>query len=117
MESLNPKKLTWAALLGHWIEFARSAVALPDNAEGQAWRRSIPDIIGLQALCMALNDMDDLAADERALGLDRARILAKKHVLALTQAFGNAQLHPMLRELIDDTYKTIHRAESMSREI
>lgn len=102
--------LTWAALLGRWIEFARSAVALPDDAAGRAWRKSIPAIIALQAVTMALAELDDLAADERALGLDRAEILIHRHTAELREAFANAPLHPMLTELIADANAALRNA-------
>ena len=114
MESLNSRKLTWAALLTRWIQFARSAVALPDNVEGQAWRNSISDIIGLQALCMALNETHELDPNERALGLDRAQILLERHIHALQKAFGTTNLHPMLMELIADAHKAIDYAAEIN---
>ena len=50
MNDKNSKKLTWAALMGRWVDFAQSALALPDTAEGHAWKQAVPAIIGLQAL-------------------------------------------------------------------
>ena len=84
-EPLRPRHLTWAALLGRWMEFARSAVALPRDAVGNALRQSVPDIIMLQAVRFALQDLDELPDDQRALGLDRAEILIDKHVDALSR--------------------------------
>ncbi len=104
---MDSHTLTWAALLGRWIEFARSAVALPDDADGRAWKQAIPAIIGLQAVCMALREVDDLPADERALGLDRADLLIQQHTAELHAAFDRLSLHPMLIELIDDAAKTL----------
>jgi hypothetical protein len=36
-QPLHPDALTWAGLLGQWLDFARASVALPDDAEGRRW--------------------------------------------------------------------------------
>ena len=113
MGEIHGEKLTWAALLAGWVDFARSAVALPDTAEGRAWREAVADIIGLQAVAMALNDADRLDADERALGLDRARILVDGHEKHLVELFGRELLHPQLEELIEDARRGIARVEGL----
>lgn len=108
---LHPEQLTWAALLGRWIEFAQSAVALPDDATGRAWKQAVPPIIGLQAVTMALGEVDELAADQRALGIDRANILIERHTHELLDAFAvtdTSQLHPMLIELIADAHAALN---------
>lgn len=96
---LNTRALTWAALLGKWTEFAKSALALPDDVEGQLLRQSVPDIITLQAVWFALQHLDELDASERALGLDRAEILIDKHTASLRHHWSN-QLPNQLKELI-----------------
>ena len=70
---LNTTTLTWAALLGRWIEFARTAVALPDDDTGRCMRASVPDVIMLQAVWFALQHLDDLSSSQRPLGLDLLR--------------------------------------------
>ena len=70
------------------MEFAKSALALPQDATGDALRQSVPDIIMLQAVTCALRDLGDLSADERALGLDRAELLIEKHAEALARRWG-----------------------------
>jgi hypothetical protein len=118
MAGTDPHKLTWAALLGRWVDFARSAVALPDDAEGRAWREAVPEIIGLQALAMALGEADQLDAEERALALDRSRILYRGHIDRLNELFGEdrTQWRPMLRELAEDAEQAIHDAERLTTE-
>lgn len=96
------EKLTWAALLGRWIEFARSAVALPDDAAGQAMRDSVPDIIMLQAVYFALEHLGDLDRGERALGLDRAQVLISKHTNAIHDRWSDLPIPAGITELIDD---------------
>jgi len=98
---LRTRELTWAALLGRWVEFARSALALPDNTVGTAMRESVPDIIMLQAVWFALKDMDALTDGERGLGLDRAEILIDKHAAALDRRWAEAGQTPIPTQLID----------------
>ena len=69
--------LTWAVLLGRWVEFARSSVALPGTGDGRRLRDSVPDLIMLQAVWFALEHLGELGAGERALGLDRAEEIGR----------------------------------------
>jgi hypothetical protein len=99
---LPTEHLTWAVLLGRWVDFARSALALPDDESGKRLRDSVPDIIMLQALWFALQHLGDLNEDEQALGLDRAQVLIDKHVSALRRRFPGKTMPQTLRQLIDD---------------
>lgn len=108
----DTRLLTWAALLGRWMEFAQTAVALPDDTEGRAWKQAVPAIIGLQAVTMALREVSDLPDDERALGLDRAEILIDRHADELRTIFTGAAMHPMLSELMDDARTALRRAQA-----
>ena len=103
----NADKLTWAALLGRWIEFARSAVALPDDDAGRAVRQCVPDIIMLQAVWFALGHLDELDRDERLLGLDRAEVLIDKHAAAIESRFASLTLPEQLRDLIADARRRL----------
>jgi len=113
---LRPRQLTWAALLGRWVEFARSALALPEDSIGAAMRKSVPDIIMLQAVWFAMKDMDGLAPAERALGLDRAEVLIDKHAGALHRRWAGDGSTPMpqkLQELIDDARSQLAASERL----
>ena len=101
-EPLHPQRLSWAVLLARWVEFARSALALPQDEAGQRVRDAVPDIIMLQAVWFALAELDELEAGERALGLDRAAVLIERHAAALRRRWGNEPLPEQLAELIDD---------------
>ena len=110
-EPLHPERLTWAVMLGRWVEFAKAAVALPGDEvgsveggkEGGRWRASVPDVVGLQAVWFALQDLDELAVDERALGLDRAGVLIERHAGALRSRWGGGDEMPeALAELIEE---------------
>jgi hypothetical protein len=110
---LHPRQLTWAALLGQWMQFAQSALALPDDAMGRAGRAAVADIIGLQAVTMALHEAHELPVDERSLGLDRARILVASHTDSLQRIFAAGPLPPLILELIDDAHAAIAQVESI----
>jgi hypothetical protein len=99
---LNVPKLTWAVLLGRWIDFARSALALPDDETGHRLRDSVPDIIMLQAVWFALAHLDELDTAQRGVGLDKAQVLIEKHAQALRKCFG-PEVPPEIRSLLDDT--------------
>ena len=116
MESPPPlpvDRLTWAVLLGRWVEFARSAVALPNDEEGRRLRDSVGDVIVLQAVWFALQGLGELEASERALGLDRAAVLIEKHRVALTQRWGG-ELPAAMGELLADAVEALGAA--MARE-
>ncbi len=103
-------RLTWAVLLGQWVDFARSAVVLPDDQAGRALRGSVADIIALQAVWFALHHLDELDADERAFGIARAEVLIERHAGAVAQRWGGAELPGELAALIDDARSALAKA-------
>ena len=109
-DDYNPEALTWAAMLGRWIDFARSSVALPDDAAGRKLKASVPDLIQLQAVWFALQHLDELSPDERALGHDRAGVLIARHAGVLAQRFGDEGVPAGMAELIDDARAALDRA-------
>lgn len=111
-EPLHPEHLTWAALLGRWVEFARQAVGLPDNDEGRRVRESVPDIIMLQAVWFALQHLDDLDPAERALGLNRAEMLVEQHAAALEARYAGQEMPEALTQLINDARGMLARVTS-----
>lgn len=111
---LHPDRLTWAVLLGRWVEFARGSVALPDDAQGRRMRASVADIIMLQAVWFALQHLDELDADQRALGVDRAELLIEKHAGAIRQRGADEPMPAKLTELIDDAHQQLATAQKQS---
>ena len=101
-EPLHPEHLTWAALLGRWVEFARQSVGLPRDEVGQLMRDSVPDVIMLQAIWFALQQVDELSPAERALGLDRAEVLFDKHAAAMRRRWAGHVMPEELMQLIED---------------
>lgn len=90
--------LTWAALLGKWTELARASVAFPKTSEGAKWRKSVPDLIGLQAITHALGEFDLLDEGEQGLALDRAALGIETHAANLVELFAEDSEDPELEE-------------------
>ncbi|MCC6680649.1 MAG: hypothetical protein IT445_07075 [Phycisphaeraceae bacterium] len=95
-------KLTWSVLLGRWVQFARSAAALPREGDGKKLRDSVADLIMLQAVWFALQHLPELDANQRALGLDRAGVLIEKHEQALRRRWEDSPMPESMQQLIDD---------------
>ncbi len=108
---LEPDRLTWAVLLARWTEFARSAVALPEEGEAGLVRQSVTDIITLQAVWFSLRQMDELDRAEQAVGLDRAGVLITRHAAAIHNRFGETPLPEDLRSLLDDVAEAYQSAK------
>lgn len=100
-------RLTWVVLLGRWVEFARGALALPEDEAGRAMRESVADIIALQAVWFALQHIDELDGDERALGIARADVLIERHSRAVTARWRGGPMPTELRSLIDDAREAL----------
>lgn len=107
LEHLDAHKLTWAVLLGKWVDFARSAVALPNDEQGKRLRASVPDLIMLQAVWFALQHMDELTPDEVSLGLDRAAVLIEQHTTQLRDRWQPQPLPDRIEQLIDEATKML----------
>lgn len=90
--------LTWAALLGKWTELARASVAFPKTSQGAKWRKSVPDLIGLQAITHALGEFDLLREEEQGLALDRAALGIEAHAANLVELFADDSEDPELEE-------------------
>ncbi len=95
--------VTWTVLLGRWVEFARNALALPKDLNGQRLGDSVPDIIMLQAVWFSLEHVDELNQDARALALDHAAVLIDKHGSAIRLRWPPDSLPELLQQLIGDT--------------
>lgn len=99
-EPLHPEGLTWAVLLGRWVDFARASLVLPDDGEGRRVKASVSDIIMLQAVWFALREVEGLSPEQRALGVDRAGLLIERHAGALRRRWGDREMPEALTELI-----------------
>ncbi len=111
--SFDSRGLNWAVLMGRWVEFARSALALPDNEVGRRMRESVADIIMLQAVSCALQHLGELDPDERALGRDRSGVLIERHIAALRARWGS-RMPPALEQLIQDAQAQLRAAQDQA---
>ncbi len=89
-QPLHPETLTWTALLGKWVEFAKVSVALPKDVEGEQWRASVVAIINLQAVTFALAEVGDLPEIDRPVALDRAEVLINDNQASLESIWADA---------------------------
>lgn len=110
MNSGSDSSLTWAALLGRWMDFAKASLAIPPGDEGDGWRRSVSPIIALQALTSALSEIADLDPDERALGLDKADLLVARHIGEVNEAWAGRDMPDSVLEVVDDARAALHAA-------
>lgn len=123
-DDASPQRVaeTWAALLAHWTSFARAAASLPKDADGERWRASVPGIIGLQAITMALGDLDRLASGpggpaEHAVGVDRAAIQIREHAATINQAWRAEAMPSGIIELMEDARAALEGARESGTEI
>jgi len=107
--SLDVGRLTWAVLLGRWVDFAKSALALPTEGQGRLLRESVSDIIMLQAVWFALQHLDSLEDDERALGIARAEVLIERHAAALEHRWRGKQMPEELVRLLTDAREALEK--------
>jgi len=102
----NPRPTTdttsWAALLAGWTDFARSAVALPADPQGERWKGSVAPAIALHAVAMALAELIRIDPEERPLAMDRAEMTIREHAAMLNQTWRSEPMPESLTELIDD---------------
>jgi hypothetical protein len=94
--------LTWTALLGRWLELAQAAVALPADATGRRWRRSVPDVIRLQAVACALGDLTRVPEADRPYARDRAEVLIVESAGSIETIWRGEPLPGELDEIIGD---------------
>jgi hypothetical protein len=115
-ETTEDRALTWATLLAHWTDLARSAVALPATPDGERWKRAVAPVIGLQAVTHALAEIDRLAPEERPLALDRAEALIERRERELRTAWAADPIDPQLDEIISDARAALVAAASFGLE-
>ena len=111
------ESITWAVLLARWTEFARSAVALPTVGSGGRWRESVASIIGLQAIALALRDLDEHElGDGRALAIDTASVGLDGHARDLAEVWADEPWPEELHELIEDARLALEGARAAGLE-
>lgn len=110
-DGLHPRRLTWAVLLSKWTELAKASLALGDDPGSQAIKKLVPDIIALQAVWYALDDMHELPAGEQQLGCLRAQWLIDRHEANIRTSWPDDEALPAtLEDLIADAHGSYERA-------
>ena len=87
-EAFQPEVVSWAALLGRWMDFARASTALPQTRTGDQWRASVAPMITLQAVTFALSELEQVEPSERLLGWDRGEMLCQEAMETLDGVWG-----------------------------
>lgn len=67
----------WLVLLAQATQLAAAAQAWPADAVGETLRESIPDLLQLQAVCIAMQQLGRIPPDRRAYARDHAEWLVK----------------------------------------
>lgn len=93
-----------------WTSFAKATGSLPASVENDRWRRAAAPIIGLHALTFALSELDQLPADEAAVGLDRASILIERHRAELAAVWDAVSMPEEVALLVRDAILAHRRA-------
>jgi len=99
---LRADALTWTALLGRWMDFARASLALPADAGGDAWRASVGAVITLQAVTFALGEIGELPPGERAWARDKAEVIVARSVREIETAWRGTAIPSTLVEIVAD---------------
>ncbi|RMH14119.1 MAG: hypothetical protein D6695_02150 [Planctomycetota bacterium] len=105
--------ISWSALLARWTEFAQSALALPQNEEGNRWRDAVPHVISLQAITHALAELPTVDHAEIPLALDRAEIAIRDAASGLDRIWSGLALPTEALELLEDARLALRSARTI----
>jgi len=94
--------ISWPLLLAKWSHFAQASLALPDDGEGPLWKASVPHVITLHSVTMALQELDELTDADRPVALDRAEYLCREAAASIHTLWRGEPLPEGVVELIDD---------------
>jgi hypothetical protein len=90
----------WMVLLAQATQLAAAAQAWPDGAEGDRLRESVPDLVQLQAVRIAMEQLDRIPADRRAYARDHAEWLVRRASERLGERWrGEPMPEPMLEAM------------------
>jgi len=92
------------------MEFARAAVSLPEDGDGERWRRSIVPIISLHAVTMALGELELLPEVDRPFARDRAAVVVADANTALRAAWRSEPMPDSIVTLRNDAIDALETA-------
>lgn len=102
--------LSWAALLAHWTELAAAARAWPGQSQGAQWSASVPHLIRLQAIAMALGEIGLLPAAERPLARDLAAVGLSQAAAGLDGVWRGEPMPDSILEVLEDAWAALERS-------
>lgn len=114
ISNYDPDRLTWAVMLGRWMDFARASLALDDDLPGKAMKATVSDIITLQAVWFALGHLNELDPDQRAIGIDRAAVLIERSARSVEHHWSDAPRPAMIDELLNDARTRLEQVSDHS---
>ncbi|MBS0187653.1 MAG: hypothetical protein JSS51_06260 [Planctomycetes bacterium] len=113
---MDVRVTTWSSLLAVWSDFARAAGALPKDGNLGLLRRSVPAIIGLQAVTHALEHIDQLPPEEYSSGQDRASLTIRTLATELESIWRDDAMPKSLRELTSDAAAALEQTRGAGYE-
>jgi hypothetical protein len=102
---------TYEALLVHSVSVASAARALPENDQGDRLRGSLPAMLAIQAVTLALANLHRLPEDQYAVGQDLAEVELRTRARELNELW---RTHAMPDEMLD-LMRLCHEAIARTR--
>jgi len=113
-ERLDPDVLSWTALLGRWMDFARASTARNDDGR---WAEAAASVIDLQAVTFALGELDRVPAGEQGVAVDRAALVVERARERLGAIWPPGDERPAtIDALIADAQEALSVAEAAANE-
>lgn len=92
----------WAGLLASAVELAQSTLALPDDAEGERWRRSVAPLVECVALRLALAELPRLSPPERLAARDLAAVSLRRAAGRLDSLWRGVPMPEAILEIAEE---------------
>lgn len=105
------RSLAWAALLARWTEVARaSAAPTGEDAGRDRARRAVVPAIELQAITLALADLDRLDPADHAFARDRAAVVIDRAAGEVASIWRGTAMPVAVRAMLADARSALERA-------
>lgn len=92
----------WAGLLASAVELAQSTLALPADAEGERWRRSVAPLVECVAVRLALAELPRLPAPERLAARDLAAVSLRRAAASLDSLWRGVPMPEAILEIAEE---------------
>lgn len=97
----------WTALLAQATQLAAASRAWPRDAEGDRLRASVTPLVQLQAVRIAMSQVQRLPPASRAYARDQADVLVRRSCEALRQAWHGEPMPPWMLDVMADARESI----------